>query len=165
MAICLPALMASFYAVIFFVVKKYGTTTTQQLLVLWAGLSLVDVLRQWLLSGFPWNIASHSFLYLSFMMPLVSLVGQYVMSFWLYGIIFLCLIYWYLKNNCSLSRWLIGMMIWVLLPLAVGYQLHEKPWPTTLTSDHGGDETRLVLVQPNLSGERQSRQTIPYQQY
>ena len=148
-AIFLPALMAVFYTPIFFLIKKYGAGTTQKLLIAWCGLSLVDVLRQWLLSGFPWNIASHSFLYLSLMMPLVSMVGQYVMSFWLYGLIFLVAIFWYARNNCALPWWLMSIMTWLLLPPILGYQLahNESHRPTTAVDKN----IRLLLVQPNLS--------------
>ncbi|MDI9313739.1 MAG: apolipoprotein N-acyltransferase [Hydrotalea sp.] len=150
MAILLPALLAVLYLPIFFLGKKYGEHITQKLLILWVGLSLVDILRQWVLSGLPWNIASHSFLYLSLMTPLVSLVGQYVMSFWVYGLVFLVAIFWYRRNDCALPWWLMGIMLWLTLPPVVGYQLlhaDSKVGATTPVEKN----IRLLLVQPNLS--------------
>ncbi|MGI9461065.1 MAG: apolipoprotein N-acyltransferase [Alphaproteobacteria bacterium] len=143
MRVMLPAIIALLYMPAFFIAKKFGTTHLKQLLLLGLGLSLIDILRHGFLSGSPWNIASHSFLYLNFFMPWVSLVGQYVLSFWLYGVIFLCAIGFYFNNHRPLV--FSTVVLWCLIPMGLFYYLPHQPITSADTNQH------IRVVQPNLS--------------
>ncbi|MCX8516393.1 MAG: apolipoprotein N-acyltransferase [Alphaproteobacteria bacterium] len=90
-AIGLPALMSIYYVRAFLLARRQPTSA-RTLLVLAIGLSLAAFIHSFFLSGFPWNIASHGFVYLPFFMTLLPYVGQFVLSTWFYSSV--CLLVW-----------------------------------------------------------------------
>ncbi len=158
--ILMPALVASCYVPVFLLIKKFGASTNQKILLLWLGLSFIDGARQWFLSGFPWNIASHSFLYLSFFMPLVSVAGQYVLSCWFYGCVSLVLIFWYERNKRGIRYrppfLIIGGLAWLLSPAMLAYYMAHR----TVALENNNQNLQIVLVQPNLSVDDRYRKPL-----
>lgn len=110
----LPAYLALFIGAASWVTWKWGGAGISRVFVFAAAWSVMEMLRGWLLTGFPWNLLGYSWMDVPAMLQLTSLVGIYGLG--LLSVLFFCLpalLYLY-YNNCRPRR-VVAVIIAVLV--------------------------------------------------